>query len=503
MTTASAHGIQFPAADAASRGSSQAGTRIVAAALHPLDPVLAERVRSERRWRRNYPQHIRALVRHALPDPELAIASARAGLDCAWDTLHWADADGRRPLGEAWRALRPPPLHTLRVAGQGNPRPRPCQIPYRGQLLEDDALLRQADDWERRHIIEPSAAAALRRCVVNPEWFDLSDRTIVLLGAGAEVGPLNMLAYWRANVVAVDRAVPQLWLRAAANVVSGNASLLAPLDGVPGKDADADLARAGVDLLSDAPRLAEWLVGLDRPLDLLSLAYADGERHLRIALAMDWIARAVLDANPASTLSWLATPTDAFVMPAHVARASMRAYDSRSLLPRLLRPALSAAWQCFHPNVEELHAGPQGREYAMADSLVVQQGPNYALAKRVQQWRAVEARARGHRVSLNIAPATTTASVTANPILAAAYAGAHRFGIEVFAPETTRALMAALWVHDLRCDASAANPQTPLAHPWELFTDNACHGGFWACPYLPRTALPFAAAMGWAAGKLG
>jgi hypothetical protein len=147
--------------------------------------------------------------------------------------------------------------------------------------------------------------------------------------------------------------------------------------------------------------------------------------------------------------------------------------------------------------------GPQGREYALADSLVVQQGPNYALAKRVQQWRAVEARARGHRVSLNIAPATTTASVTANPILAAAYAGAHRFGIEVFEPETTRALMAALWVHDLRCDASAANPQTPLAHPWELFADNACHGGFWACPYLPRTALPFAAAMGWAAGKLG
>ena len=66
---------------------------------------------------------------------------------------------------------------------------------------------------------------------------------------------------------------------------------------------------------------------------------------------------------------------------------------------------------------------------------------------------------------------------------------------------TKDALMAALWVHDLRCDASAANPRTPLAHPWELFTDNACHGGFWACPYLPRTALPFAAAMGWAAGS--
>ncbi len=142
-------------------------------------------------------------------------------------------------------------------------------------------------------------------------------------------------------------------------------------------------------------------------------------------------------------------------------------------------------------------------EYALADSIVVQQGPNYSVAKRVQQWRALEARARGRRVSLNIAPATTTTSVTHNPILAAGYAGADRFGIEVFAPETTRALMAALWVHDLRSDESPGNPARGLAHPHDLFHAQACHGGLWACPYLPRTALPFAAALGWTRLKLG
>ena len=74
------------------------------------------------------------------------------------------------------------------------------------------------------------------------------------------------------------------------------------------------------------------------------------------------------------------------------------------------------------------------------------QGPNYALAKRLQQWRAIWARSIGYRVSLNIAPSTTTASVVKNPALAAGFAGASAFGIEVFEPETTNALMAALWV---------------------------------------------------------
>ena len=52
-------------------------------------------------------------------------------------------------------------------------------LPYRGALLEGDALRRQADAWAERHIIEPSAAEALHRCVANPAWFNLSDRRLV------------------------------------------------------------------------------------------------------------------------------------------------------------------------------------------------------------------------------------------------------------------------------------------------------------------------------------
>lgn len=493
-------GIQFPRAAGGGRSSTQVGRRVLSAALHAVDPGLAARVAADRRWRTGYPTHIRALVRQGSGDEALALSSANAGLDAAWDAICWVDQDGERPLREAWANVRQPLLHGMRISGSGGSRPRPLAVPYRGQLLEGDALRRQADDWLAGHRIEPGAAAAIHRCVDNPGWFDLSDRTLVLLGAGAEVGPLSHLAHWRANIVAVDVARGALWKPLVATVAEGNATLHFPFSGAPADGGAADVERAGVDLLREAPRIADWLLSLGRPLDLLGLAYADGERHLRVAMAMDWIVRAALDGDPASTVAWLATPTDVFVMPEATAHASRAAYARRSLLPRLLGPLFGVAGiEAFRPNVEERGRDAARGGHALADSLVIQQGPNYALAKRLQQWRAQEARGRGRRVSLNIAPATTTASVTSNPVLAAAYAGAHRFGVEAFAPETTRALMAALWVHDLRCEHAPGNPARGLAHPWMLFGEQACHGGFWSCAYLPRTALPFAAALGWRA----
>ena len=49
--------------------------------------------------------------------------------------------------------------------------------------------------------------------------------------------------------------------------------------------------------------------------------------------------------------------------------------------------------------------------------------------------------------------------MTKNPLLAAAFRGAGTFGVEVFHPDTTNALMAALWVHDLRNARSVAHPE--------------------------------------------
>jgi hypothetical protein len=74
----------------------------------------------------------------------------------------------------------------------------------------------------------------------------------------------------------------------------------------------------------------------------------------------------------------------------------------------------------------------------ISDVLVPQQGPNYTLAERIQRWRAVVAQTEGVQVSANVARATRTRPVTKNRLLAAACAGARRFGVEVFDPATSR-----------------------------------------------------------------
>ena len=498
------HGIAFPTAADGSQSSTRAGAQILAAALGAMAPALARAALGETRWRRAYPRYFRLLVEHGLASTEQALRSAEAGLDAAWQTLCWAGPQGPIPLADALRAEHPP-LQGRRLKGQGEAAPAPWTVPLNGQSLSGAALRANIGDWQDRGIIEASAADALRRCLVHPEWFDLSDRHLVLLGAGSEAGPLRWLMRWRANVVAVDIARPAVWARIAEAARAGNGTLTFPLrdPAAAGADEAAALQAAGADLITDTSATAAWLSAMPQKLDIGALAYQDGERHVRVSMGMNMVCDAVCKAKPDTGLAFLATPTDVFAVARETARAAMSAYAARSVASRTFQGSLHLASgeRFFQPNVEGLIANANGLEYGVVDSLVIEQGPNYALAKRLQQWRALRARAAGHRVSLNVAPSTTTVSVIKNPALAAGFAGASALGVEVFEPATTNALMAALWVHDLRSSISAADPHRPLAHPYELFMDNACHGGLWRAAYVPRSALPFAAALGWVRQK--
>ena len=92
--------------------------------------------------------------------------------------------------------------------------------------------------------------------------------------------------------------------------------------------------------------------------------------------------------------------------------------------------------------------------------------------------------------------------MTKNPLLKAAFNGARLFDVEAFDPETTNAIMAALWIHDLRNPKALSHPENILEHPLQLMMDGANHGGLWRVAYLARTALPFAALYGFADEKL-
>jgi hypothetical protein len=494
MSTDLQPGIQFPRDSRGRHSSTDTAKSILESALRLADGDAADALRAETDWRRRYPRHLVQLNRSAAADGGLAIRMAQAALDSARASFEFVRANQTLPLVEAVRvgaALVGSGFQSLELRGQGPMAPKPWALPYQGRELRGHEARAVIDRWLVNGICEPGHAQALHRVLDHPEWFDLSDRTIVLLGAGSEAGPLDWLAKWRARIVAVDLPRPAVWQRIASRMHNGNATLVVPVR--MGQPLSFD--RAGADLLTDTPEIAAWLCSLpEAALDLGAIAYLDGEKHVRVVMGMDAIANAVLAAKPQSSRMTMATPTDAFAVPEAIAQAAMTKFDERGMLQQAADKPLwaltGARW--MKPHVKELIdcIDPAGQRMGVIDALVIQQGPNYALAKRLQQWRATAARAAGEKVVFNVAPSTTTQSVVKNPALKAGFDGAHRFGIEVFEPATTNALVAALWVHDLRTETPA------FAHPLEALTHQANHGGLWRQGYLPRSAMPIAALMG-------
>ncbi|MDX1415800.1 MAG: hypothetical protein R3293_16505 [Candidatus Promineifilaceae bacterium] len=492
-------GFLFPRTSADTRSTTATGKNTFAAALAALDESAAAAVMAEEKWRSHYPRHIYELVKFSALAPDSAVKSAAAGLDSLRTRFEFAREDQIVPI-TAISDLPPQRVfYTARIEGTASPA-RELRIPYEGQLLSGPSLTAQIARWTAAGTIEPSHGQALQTVANHPQWLDLSEQQFVLLGAGAEMGPLDLLLEWGATIIAVDLQRPEIWQRLIAKARHAAGTFLFPLR-VPFTDdmSDNDLAaHAGVDLLTETPEIIAWLRTFEGPMTVGGYAYLDGQLHVRVVLAMDAIVVALTNGASNTSLAFLATPTDVFAVPEETAAMAQERFDSRRAERLYQEPvrALSGG-RYFRPNVQEMIITPAGVSYGLIDSLVTQQGPNYALAKRIQQWRAIVARASGVRVSANVAPATTTYSVIRNIALAAAYAGAERFGIEIFAPETSNAVMAAQLIYDLRSPDSIADPAVSLNNPLELFMSGANHGGLWRAAFASRSVLEIAALLGW------
>ena len=480
------HGVSFPADADGRRSTTRAGRAIVADALRPVDPAGALGAEQETAWRSGYVLHFRRLVEAGVASPDAWLAIADAGLDAVRRTLVVATDDGSEaPLGSLATAPAERTLGTVEVLGEAAPQTE-LVVPYRGRELRGAHLRTQLDEWVAHGVMEPSAAEAVGRVLDHPEWLRLEGRTVAVLGAGAEMGPLAALLRWGATVAAVDLPREALWERVQGVARAGAGRLLVPFDASVSEDGSF-----GADLLAEVPEVADWLAGIDGRLVLGNYLYADGGTHVRVAAAADALATRLSAARPDTALAFLATPTDAFAVPHEAVEHSTRAYRERSKAAKVIGRPLRWATRG-----RLLHrAYPPAADPGISDSIVPVQGPNYVLAKRIQRWRAAAARRDGQLVSFHVAPSTRTHSVVKNRALAAAFAGAHRFGVEIFEPGTANTLMAALLVHDLSTEPPTHD------HPWQDEAYAAVHGGLWRAPYEPRSALGLAAALGYASAR--
>lgn len=493
------------------------GQEVFAAAAAGVPGALAEEVMAVRNWREEYIPPLRDLVVRSIESAPVAVAVSEGGLAEAYRQMEFVRAGSAGPLLAAVQAGikssresagETGKVETVEVQGTTGPE-TDLSIPYRGQRLRGYALLAELERWQELGWIEPGVVEAIALVQQNPDWLRLAGTTVAVLGAGAEMGPVHSLLRWGATVRAVDLPVPRVWSALIAQAGESAGTLQVPVrigrDGAgsaapdlhsvlaQGQPGPQLAAAAGLDLLKATPEVAGWLAEVDGPLVVGNYVYADGGTHVRTTMAVDAIMSALVADRDDVLLAFLATPTDVFAAPYRDVERARLNWDHRRT--RLLQPPLRMLRQ-FRQNYDEVAVSDDGSSWGIADCLVPQQGPNYALAKRLQRWRALVERHAGRTVSLNVAPATRTRSVVKNRLLAAAYAGAERFGIEVFAPATSNTLMAALLVHDVCNPSSVAHADVPIGNPLEAWTVTAVHGGLWTTAYDPRSVLGFAAVMG-------
>ncbi|NNF53296.1 MAG: hypothetical protein HKN03_02530 [Acidimicrobiales bacterium] len=482
-------GVAVPADHHGRRSTSAFAKTVLSEAIGNADPAAAAAVREQADWRANYHRHFVAAAEAGISSPANARQIAERGLDTVHDLVRFVRDDRDEPLSQVLRGRATGrPFDTKVVAATAGSAPQ-YTVPYKGLNLRGADLRRQLETWVGSGVIEVSAASAVEEVLDSPDWLDLSDITVVVMGAGAELGPYPALMGLGATVAAVDLPLPEVWKRLSARSGQRSRLLYPSRQGVP-----------GADLCVDLPEVRDWINTIEGPLVLGGYAYADGEAHLRVSVAQDAIIADAIARRPAGHVSvaHLLTPTDAYAVSEATAEASRRAWEERPLPLRAVQGTLRklSGDRLFEAAITDWIDGKDGYRAAVFDTLVSQQGPNYALAKRIQEWRAVSARANGMRVSANVSPSSTTRSVTKNKALAAAYRGAGMFNIEVFQPNTTNALMALLLIRDLRTVTGPADPHAELTNPLQLFSDAACHGGLWRSPYKTRTALPLAAVKG-------
>ncbi len=407
------------------------------------------------------------------------VAIARHLADWTADRLVFRDADGVRPLREHLAPDRAPPVTVAPLGIGGKARPEGWfAVPFGGKVLRGDAVSGLVDRLHTAHDMSDAAREALRRVVMRGErGLELAGQRFAILGAGAELAPTELLLEAGADVLWIDRAPPEPWLKArfGARPVAGRLFL------APG---------AGC-LLSETAAIAAAIrafaaSGAGTPVHLGLFAYAPGRgRELRLAGAMDLITRA-LGSSVVASVSMYVSPTT----PGEVTGSCRAAAECRLAHPPAWHSPLLAVGALSGPGFLR---GPRG-EVAVARSVVPLQGPTYLAAQYLTKMMTAEAMAadggdaagQAKRVSANVAGITATRSLE-HPLFQAAFIGAPNFLIHIFKSETTRAMSALLMLEDIFGERPVS---LGAIHHRQI------HGGVYSHPYLFERTIRAGAVIG-------
>jgi hypothetical protein len=405
-------GVSFPKDSSGKISTTAVNKRVWAAVARAANEDVAKGIESEQKWRFKYAEHLAKVGDLSMKSPESAIAMAQAGMDALYDCFEF-NRDGKASkLSEVMASSTEGTFHTATITGSGAAvSTHELAVPLDGQILKGEALVAKLHAWAEYGCMEPSLPEAISAVNANlNDWLAaLKDTHFVLLGATSAMGPLKVLLSLGANVVAVNRGGVSKWAKLIALArASPGGSLTIPLS-APFEDgmSDEQLANlAGADLIAQTPEIRNWVNGLfpGKSLFLHNLIYLDGEAHVRASVAMDAVCSSVAATRGSEiSLGYLGSPATVHSIPKEAYQASVDAGNTgegtNTFMPSRISwwHALGAATLGgYKQNARLPVSSTDGSTFYVTDGIVNLQGPNYALAKTMQMWRALLLRQNGH-----------------------------------------------------------------------------------------------------------
>ena len=401
------------------------------------------------------------------------VAVARALRGATFASLHLSENGQSAPVLEALRQQVAPPPTVQRAASGG---PTPVEVPLDGTVYRGRQLYDLVGRLHDAHHLTDAAARALRwmaeQLDAREGRLDLRGERFVLLGASAELSPVQLLLDAGAEVRWLDVKPPPATLHGTGTVV----------------------ASAQPDDLLTRPREAVAAIrafAAHGPVHLGLFAYAPGaSRELRLAGVMDAMVQ-TLGPTVVKSVSLFISPTS----PGELQPEDAKVAASRADAPKW--------WQRGFATVRSLEAPGAFGTPAVARAVIGLQGAAYQAAQYLTKIISSEVLAadglEGAPVTLsaNVAGITNTRSL-AHPLFQVGFVGAPRFGVRIFEPATTRALSGLLMLHDLM------NPQAPAAATSQPGVEarakavhsEQIHGGVYDLPWRFETAVRTAALLG-------
>ena len=478
--------------------STEFAKSLLATATEPFDEELANRIRVEVNWRKNYQQYFYAVGRTELADRNAGFEISQSGLQQLGSLIVNQSGQSLIDLAKAGFAAKAL-VRTIRIKGQG------AALSYWAESKQSLSAI--ASNWYERGLAEADVVKAFEFLERHPS-LPINGDLLVAIAGNAELSATRDWLSLGGRVAVIARPNPRAWLELIDFARKSAGELLIPVSNtlqIASESTDEQLAEAaGLNFVDDIEQAASWLHDLSRldsRLVLASYAYVGGSKQIIAQAAQDALIAVTCEnlAKAKVALSWLATPLDIVHAEAPLAEKQFAAYAIRSVVEK----ARDAFWSLFgqlKPAKPETVL--EGSEpFAIFDASSVRQGSSYLLAKHSEKWRALVAARQGHLTSFTVAPPAKTRSVLRVKILEKTYRGLWRFGVVPFSAAATSRAMALILLRNLHDPKSPAAPQNSAKSPLSMISATAIHGGVWRLGYHPESIWVPATFLGWFAKK--